>query len=233
MSLQTFINSAQSIEFGRADLVATSVSRSGRVITQTRNTVKPWSFKVTPQPVMPWSSYRGAIEAVLAKDRHTEHEIQLGATGGSAWLTAYQGSCPRNSTTGILDYVYVTAFSGNTITINVSNAGIANGTVIFQPGDIVQPAGTGTDGKYYRYPYAVTEAVIKNSGDTTKTVKLNRGFIVQANYDVTSGTSGRNALKVGSACKWNVIMTNLPAVRYVPGKLVEFTGDMELLEVVL
>jgi hypothetical protein len=233
MSLQTFINSAQGIEVARADLVATSVSRSGRLITQTRNTVKPWTFKVTPQQVMSWSAYRGAIEAVLTADRHTEHQIQIGATVGSSWLTAYQGNCPKNSSTGILDYVYVTAFSGNTITINVANAGIPDGTVIFQPGDIVQPAGTGTDGLYYRYPYAVTEAVVKNTGDTTKVVKLNRGCIVQANYDVTSGTSGRNSLKVGTACTWRVIMTNLPAMRYIPGQLVEFTGEMELLEVVL
>ena len=231
MSLQTFINTAQSIEFGRADLVATSVSRSGRVITQTRNSVKPWTFKVTPQPLLPWSSYRGAIETVLTRDRHTEHEIQIGATPGSTWLTNYQGGL--TVTDGIAQNIFITAYSGNTITIDVSSASIPDVTVIFRAGDLLQPAGTGSDGLRYRYPYAVTADVIKNTGNTTKIITLNRGAIIQANYNALSGTNGQNALRVGSACTWRVIVTSLPGVRYVPGQFVEFTSDMSLLEMVL
>lgn len=231
MSLQTFINSAQSIEFGRADTVATSVSRSGRVITQTRNTVKPWTFKVVPAQLFAWNAYRGAIEAVLTRDRHTEHEIQIGATTGSSWLTDYQGSLPVVS--GVAQHIFVTAFANNSVTIDVSSASIADGTVVFRAGDLIQPAGTGTDGLTYRYPYAVTTDVVKNTGNTTKTFTVNRGIIAQANYNGTSATNNQNKLRVGSACTWRVIMTTMPAVRYVPGRLVEFTGEMELLEMVL
>lgn len=231
MSLQTFINSAQSIEFGRADLVATSVSRSGRVITQTRNTVKPWTFKVTPQPVIPWSSYRGAIETILTRDRHTEHEIQIGATPGSTWLTNYQGSLPVVD--GLAQHIFITAYSGNTITIDVSSSSIPDGTVLFRAGDLIQPGGTGSDGLRYRYPYAVTADVIKSTGNTTKVITLNRGAIIQANYNALDGANGQNALRVGSAVTWRVIMTSLPGVRYVPGQFVEFTSDMSLLEMVL
>jgi hypothetical protein len=231
MSLQAIIDTAQNIEFSRASLVASSVSRSGKIITQARNWVKPWSIKVSPAQVYAWADKRGALETILNADRHTEQTIYIGATSGNAWLTAYQGNA--GLTTGALTNVYITAVSGTTMTINVANAGIAVGTVILKKGDIIQPAGTGTDGLKYRYPYVVENDVIKGTGDTTKTVTLNRGYIPQANYDPTSQSNYQAALYVGNACSWKVIVTKLPAVRYLPGKLFEFTSDFELLEVVL
>jgi len=119
------------------------------------------------------------------------------------------------------------------MTINVANASIADNTYIFRKGDIIQMAGTGTDSLSYRYPYVVQEDVQKLTGNTTKTVTLNRGYIPQANYDPTSQSNYQAALYVGNACSWKVIVTKLPAVRYLPGRLFEFTSDFELLEVVL
>jgi hypothetical protein len=231
MSLQTIVDTAQNIEFSRASLVASSVSRSGKIITQARNWVKPWSLKVSPAQVYNWAANRGMLESILNADRHTEQTIYIGALSGNAWLTAYQGGAALTS--GIINNVFVTAVSGTSMTINVANASIADNTFIFRKGDIIQLAGTGTDGLYYRYPYVVQADVQKLAGNTTKTVTLNRGYIPQANYDPTSGTSGRNAIKVGNACSWTVIVTKLPGVRYLPGKLFEFTGDFDLLEVVL
>ena len=231
MSLQSIVDTAQNIEFSRASLVATSVSRSGKIITQARNWVKPWSLKVSPAQVYNWAANRGMLETILNADRHTEQTIYIGAQTGNAWLTAYQGGVALTS--GALTNVYATAVSGTTMTINVSNASIANNTFIFKKGDIVQFAGTGSDGLTYRYPYVVQADVQKLAGNTTKTVTLNRGYIPQANYDPTSQSNFQSALYVGNACSWKVIVTKLPGVRYLPGKLFEFTGDFDLLEVVL
>lgn len=231
MSLQAIVDTAQNIEFSRTSLVASSVSRSGKIITQARNWVKPWSIKVSPAQVYAWADKRGALETILNADRHTEQTIYIGAQSGNAWLTAYQGGV--GTTNGILNNVFITAISGTSMTINVSHASIADNTYIFKKGDIIQMAGTGTDSLSYRYPYVVQEDVQKLAGNTTKTVLLNRGYIPQTNYDPTSGTNGQNAIRVGNACSWKVIVTKLPAVRYLPGKLFEFTSDFELLEVVL
>jgi hypothetical protein len=217
MSLQQFINSAQSIEFARAETVANSVSRSGRVIAQTRNSVKPWQFKVVPAAYLKWSTNRAAIEAVLKADRATEQTISLGATAGSSWLTDYQGGV--GVTSGVLDDITVTSASGNSLTIDVSD--IADGTVIFQPGDLIQPVD-------HRYPYTVTAQVLKATGVDTATVPLHRGYIAQSGY-----TLGGKAIKVGPACTFRVLATTLPGVRYLPGQLVEFTSEMQLLEVVV
>lgn len=231
MSLQSIVDTAQNIEFSRASLVATSVSRSGKIITQARNWVKPWSLKVSPAQVYTWAANRGMLETILNADRHTEQTIYIGAQTGNAWLTAYQGGVALTS--GILNNVFITAISGTSMTINVANASIADNTYIFKKGDIIQMAGTGTDSLAYRYPYVVQADVQKLAGNTTKTVTLNRGYIAQANYDPTSGTNGQNAIKVGNACSWKVLVTKLPGVRYLPGQLFEFTSDFDLLEVVL
>lgn len=217
MSLQNFINSAQSIEFGRAETVATSVSRSGRVSTQTRNSVKPWTFKVIPAAYLKWDTNRAAIESVLQADRAVEQTISLGATSGSAWLAQYQGSAP--STAGVLDTITATSASGNSLTINV--AGVADDTIIFRTGDIIQPVG-------HRYPYVVQADVVKVTDEDSASVTLHRGYLAQSGYTLTG-----SAIAVGGACTFRVVATTLPNVRYLPGQLVEFTSEMQLLEVVL
>lgn len=222
-SIQKFMDSAQSIEFSRADLVATSLSRSGRVITQTRNTVKPWVFKVTPVPYMSWLQYRDEIEQLFIKDRHTEHEIKLGGNAGSAWLSAYQGALATDISLG---RVTVTSIAGNTLTLGVTN--VTTSGVLFKAGDIIQFNGVGSDNLAYRYPYVVVEQVNFTVGDTSKTVILNRGYIIQANFNPVGKT-----LLTGNQCSWRVIVTSLPAVRYLPGKLVEFTDNVGLLEIVI
>ena len=99
--------------------------------------------------------------------------------------------------------------------------------VSFEAGDIIQFAGVGSDGEAYRYPYAVVSRVTKGVADTN-TVTLNRGYIIQANYNPVSSATNQNTIRVGNACTWRVIVTSLPGVRYLPGKLVEFTGEVSL-----
>lgn len=65
-----------------------------------------------------------------------------------------------------------------------------------------------------------------NTGTPAVAVPIHRGFI---------GTITTNTLvRVGArAAAFNVIVTNLPQVRYLPGQLVELTGNIELIEEVL
>lgn len=65
-----------------------------------------------------------------------------------------------------------------------------------------------------------------NTGEPTVAVPIHRGFI---------GTITSNVgVRVGArAAVFNVIVTNLPQVRYLPGQLVELTGNIELIEEVL
>lgn len=227
MSLQTIINSAQSIEFNRSAVVAQSVSRSGRLLTQARNWTKPWQFTVTPPAYLNWSTNRAVIEAILTADRHTEQTVSL----STSWLVPYRGT--HTTTTGVVDHITATAVSGTTLTIDVSSASIPDNTYIFKTGDVIQFAGTGSDSLTYRYPYVVTADVQKLTGNTTKTVTLNRGYIAQTNYNPLSATNNQNKIKVGAACDWRVKVTKLPNVRYLPGQLVEFTDVIEMIESVV
>lgn len=232
MSLQTIINSAQSIEFSRAAVVAQSVSRSGRLLTQARNWAKPWQFTVTPPAYLKWATSRATIEAILTADRHTEQTISL----ATSWLVPYRGDVGKTAE-HVLTGVYVTAISGTTLTVNVSGATISGGgslpnnSYIFRAGDVIQFAANLVGGQQaYRYPYVVTQDVVFNTGDTTKTVTLNRGYIAQTGYDPTSATNQQNAIKVGTGCDWRVKVTKLPNVRYLPGEIVEFTDSIEMIE---
>jgi hypothetical protein len=65
-----------------------------------------------------------------------------------------------------------------------------------------------------------------NISEPTVAIPIHRGYI---------GTvSGNTAVRVGArAAAFNVIVSKLPQVRYLPGKLVELTGDIELFEEVL
>lgn len=216
MSIQQVINSAQSIEVSRPALVATTTSRSGRLFTGARNWAKPWRFVITPRPVWPISIARGVVESIMTADKHTEQTIYLGQNAQS-WISAYQGQVGQTS--GLLNGVTVNSATGTTMSINYS--GVSNGTVILRAGDIIQPVD-------HRYPYVVTADVIATGASGTTSVGLHRGFLPQDSYNVNG-----KLLKVGTACSWRIKASKLPTYKYLPGQLVEFTDDFELIESIL
>jgi hypothetical protein len=152
-------------------------------------------------------------------------------------MNPYQGSLTFSGAGGYglaqLDYIYITAVSGNTITIDVGNAGIPAGTTIFKAGDYIQPSGTGSDSQPYRYPYTVAADVIKSPGQTSKVITINRNFIAQENYNPVSGTTSQNRLTAGSNCHWNILVTKLPTIKYVPRRSIQFTGNFDCVESVI
>lgn len=217
MSIQTVINSAQSIEVSRPALVATTMSRSGRLFTGTRNWTKPWRFTIEPKPIWRVSDVRSVIEDIMTQDKHTEQSINLGQ-GGASWTIQYLGNAPK--TGNQLNTITFSSITGTTAVIG-NLTGLTNGTYIFRKGDIIQPVG-------HRYPYVVTQDVVFTTGDTTKTFTVHRGYIPQTSYTL----AGAGVL-VGPGVSWRVKVSNLPTYKYVPGQLVEFTGAFELVESIL
>ena len=218
MTLQDIINSAQSIEISRPALVATTMSRSGRLFTGTRNWSKPSRITVEPKPIWRIADARGLIESVMTKDKHTEHEIYIGQNGAS-WLTAYQGDLTMNQVTNLsVDG----SSSGTNLVVNLTAEvqALASTTVLFEPGDIVKPY-------QHRYPYYVTDQVLRGAG-TQVNIPLNRGIIPQTSY-----TLGGKTLQVGQYCSFFVKVGSLPTYRFLPGQFVEFTGSFELIESII
>ena len=217
MSIQMIINSAQAIEVSRPALVATTMSRSGRLFTGTRNWTKPWRFTVEPKPIWRIGDVRSIIEDIMTQDKHTEQAINLGQ-GGASWTIQYLGDAPK--TGNQLNNITFSSITGTSAVIG-NLTGLSNGQYIFRKGDIIQPVG-------HRYPYVVTQDVVFNTGDTTKTFSVHRGYIPQTAYSV----AGAGVL-VGPGVTWRVKVSNLPTYRYVPGQFVEFTGQFELVESIL
>ena len=224
MSLQYIINSAVSVEVNRTKLVAQSISRSGKILTASRNWVNPWRFVVEPQPVWLHSNYRSIFEPIINGDKYVEHTIKLGQ-GGQSWVTEYKGQVSiggiayNNATFpkgGILDTLTVTSASGTSMVVNTT--GLSNGVVIVTAGDIIQPVG-------HRYPYVATSTVAVSGNSAT--ITLHRGFIPTA-----TSISGV-ALRVGTDCEFAVQVTKMPTTKLTSGKLVEFTSNFDLIEVVL
>lgn len=216
MTMQSIINAAQTIEVSRPSLVATSMSRSGRLFTGARNWAKPWRFIISTKPVWTIASARPVIESVMSYDKHTEQTIYMGQ-GGASWITAYQGAV--GTTGGALNGITCSSATGTSLTI--AYTGLTNGQVILKTGDIIQPNG-------HRYPYVVTADVTATGASGTATVSLHRGYLPQTSYTLSGQT-----LLVGTACSWRVKTSTLPTYKYLPGQLVEFTGEFELIESIL
>lgn len=217
MSIQAIINSAQTIEVSRPALVASTMSRSGRLFTGTRNWTKPWRFTVNPKPIWRISDVRSVIEDIMTNDKHTEQTVSLGQ-GGAAWSVQYLGQAAR--TGNQLNTITISSITGTTVVIG-NLTGLTNAQYIFRKGDIIQPVG-------HRYPYVVTQDVQFSTGDTSKTFTVHRGYIPQTAYSVVGAS-----ILVGAGVSWRIKVSSLPSYRYVSGQLVEFTGEFELVESVI
>jgi hypothetical protein len=222
MALQDIINTANNIEINRSKLIAQNVSRSGRLSVASRNWANPFRFIVTPKPVFTAAEYRAIFEPIFTADRFTSQSIALTAhntsTGaltqtGMAWLTSYQGGL-ADATDQILDNYTATSMTGNALTITKAGSPTV-GTYIFKAGDYLRIIG-GT------YPYIVSSDV-QVSASATETVTVHRGKL----ETFSSGTG----IYVGRrAAVFDVVVTALPQIKFLPGQLVEFTGDFELIE---
>ena len=216
MSLQVIIDTANSIEFDRRRIVATSISRSQRIKTAERLTAQPWTFKITPAGAFKYAENRGVLEVLYLNERVTEYTVRLANNPKLAYITQYRGEL----SSGQLAALLTTATSTASITIDTLPAigdPITTATYIFRAGDFIQPANS-------RYPYTVTGDVQRGSGSTV-TLPLNRAIITSENTTITN-----QSLVVGTDTTMRLLVVDLPSYNIVPGGLVQFSGDFRVAE---
>lgn len=225
MSLQLIIDSAQTIEFARGALAATTMSRSGRLVTSSRNWVKPWQFTISPKPVWRYADSRGIMETLMAYDRITEHTISLANNTNMTWMVQKQGQGVTGATGFVVDNTTNLTSAVLVLRLGNANTGHSAGTALLKAGDIIQPLG-------HRYPYVVTSDVLMPTGTVNASTKisviLNRALLPQDSYTFPDKT-----LVSGAECTWKVKVTKLPAVKFFAKDFAEFNGDFEATEVVL
>ena len=225
MSLETLMKYAQNLKIDRSDVVAQSVSRSGKIYTEKRSSVKPFRMTFTAPDYLPYTqANRLVVEDILAKDRHTAHTTRLGFGVSSPWMMTYLGSLTQNSTTGQIGSCTFNSHNGNVLTINTPNGSV--GDVILQAGDVIQPAD-------HPYPYVV----IRSDAGTTSYTKTGSTLAVTVHrpymphfVNGTEVAMANKAVIAGQFVTYNMIVTQLPGINYIPGKLIQFSGDFTLIE---
>lgn len=215
MSLQTIINKASSIEFHRGRIVASTMSRSQRVKTATRNAVQPWYWKVTPPGALKWSTSRSIIEAIDYSDRDTEYTLQLTGKAGS-YIIGYQGALTPSQ----LNEITISSFTGSTLILKTLPT-VASSTVMFRAGDIIQP-------KNSRYPYTVVNTQVLRGSGSTVTLAVNRAVIASENINTVD-----QGLNVGTDVSWRMILLKKPSYSVIPYDILRYNGDFELVEKII
>ena len=224
MALQDIIDTAVSIEVNRSKLIAQTMSRSGRISVASRNWANPFRFVVTPKPIWRYDEYRAIFEPIFTADRFSSQSIALTnyntSTGAviatdMLWLTQYQGGLDSNNDGALSDYT-ATSKSDNALTITKSGTPTV-GTYIVKAGDYLRIDGA-------TYPYIVS-ADVQVSASSTATITLHRGML-------ESFSTGATIFVGHRAARFNVKVTKLPQIKFLPGKLVEFTSDFELAEAI-
>lgn len=218
MSIQRIIDGAETIEIKRQKLTGQSISRSGIIKTSTVASHQPWLLTVSFPDGLRFSENRDLVEELDRIDRSTESTIDIGNTNpGLNYITSYQGEFSQSQ----LNAITVDTASASNITLNVSAvSGSISTDIVFEPGDYVQ-IDSG-----YRYPYTVTQRVLRGVGNTI-TVPINRPFITQTGFSV-----GGQGILVGPSVTWRVICLTRPSWRIIPRDILGFSGEFELIEVI-
>lgn len=219
MSLQTIIDNATYLEINKQKVAATSVSRSGRILTAERVNAIPYRFKLGMHNGLTWSENRAVLESIDEIDTITTSNVDIGGNNANmAWVTSYQGS----ANTSQLGQLVMTSTGTSNLVINTSSVSGTPGGNLFVVGDVIQPAGnTGT----YKYPYNVTSNVAWNGSSVT--VPVHRPVLAQDGVALTSG-----GVRVGTGCRYHLKLIKKPKYRAVPYDRIAWTSDFELVEVI-
>lgn len=210
MAIQTLIDGATSLTMDKQVPTAMSVSRGQKLRTQSR-AISVYKFVVG---LNPGYSYDNIATRTLLNDydvqgKITEEQIKLSNVSGGSWIMDYLGGF--NGTNQAL--TYITSHTGNTFTINVADTGGSASTVLVEPGDFIQAANA-------RYPYQATQQVLKGSGSTVD---------VPVHRDIIETNTGANLL-YGNNVTFRVKMIEQPPYSLIPGRYIEWNGDMQLME---
>jgi len=220
MSIQTIIDRAESISIDHRSVVATTITRSQKILTAARSTVRPWQFKITPTNAYRWDENhnRGVVAAIENIDRHTSTVITLSNNAGMTWLVEYQGDLTSEQRSDMT----INSMSGTTLIVNLGSTvqSLSSITKLFRAGDIIQPANSA-------YPYKIMFDVTRGSG-VTRTLTLHRGTIPEVGVTLAGQT-----LNIGVDVDWRVKIVALPSYTITPGRFIQWSGDFELVEEVI
>lgn len=212
MSLQTVINHATAISIDRRPVVSQTISRAQYVKTAETGQ-RVWRFRVQPSPGWRWETYRGVMERIDEMDRITEEEVDFKNNTNLSWITQYQGVM----TTGQIASITVSSYSGTTFVLT-GLPSIASSSVLFKKGDFIQPVNS-------RYPYSITTDVLRGENATVN-VPVNRYIM----GDVTINGQG---ISVGADVSFRVLMFGRPTWSLTPGRIIQWSGDFDLIERVI
>ena len=154
-AFQYVFNNAESINFNRKAVVASTTTRSGIVRSASRGG-QIWRFEVKLPDGIRWSDARGYIEKIDAADRYTDGNVQINNAGYNSYLTTYLGNCAGNP---------AASWVQGAMSITLTSGQAASG-FNFKAGDIIQ---LGSSGKVY----SVTADVAFNSNS----VPVNRPIL--------------------------------------------------------
>ena len=213
MSLQTVINSADTLKINRRRMIGVQYSRNEIAYTSETPTRNPWQLSVKVSKLFRYEAARSLLETIDLLDRDVPDTVTFSDNTGLSYMFAYQGEC-----TGLqLGDIQVSSFSGNQLVLK-NLSGISVGKLIFAQGDFIQIAG-------YPYPFTAVYDVYRTSG-ATQTVTTHRPNFITASV-VNLG------LVVGNAVDFRMICPNMPTYTIRPGgstALVEFDSEFQLYE---
>lgn len=201
-AFQYVFNNAESINFNRKAVVASTTTRSGITRTASRGG-QIWRFEVKLPDGIRWTDARSYIEAIDAADRYTPGTVQINNTGYNDWFTKYQGTATNPAS-------FTASWVQGAMSITLTNNPTNPGAFHFRAGDIIQ-LGTGR-------VYSVTNDVATS------------GTVVNVNRPIIDAT-GSGTLKVGPAVTWTVICQDLPQWTIFARDQVSWSGPFIFSEV--
>jgi hypothetical protein len=251
--LQQIIDTAQSIEIYRPRMISQMVVRSGRIRTAERTALTPFQMIVTPQAYSRWEDVRDLVEGITVVDRNLNSWVKLSNTTGMNYITEYRGELTstqvntlRVATTGTTATILgnqdfdTTSIRGFTTATNFDylelggipaiGATLEDGTActtatnIFRAGDWIQLRTLASGAVNWGLARTIPLDVPRGSGTTVK-VPVNRRWVDANLVDRRGGD-----IYVGNEIRLRVLITRMPAFKLLPGKIVEWTSDFELLE---
>lgn len=226
--LQDIINQASTIGINRRKVVGTQITRNEIPRTSLTPTRVPWRFTIEMPPVLSWWDNRNLIEYLDNLDRYSPQQVNF-SNSCLQWIFRYQGSM----TSGQVAALTVSSIVGTNITLaGLTAAGVTNGQLMFQPGDLIQIGAN-------PYPFTCVNQVL-GTGTNTVTFQTSRPMDF-----LSTGASIGAGITVGPSCTFNVFCPNMPTYKLVPGRYfnyinggqtvinnarIEFTDNFELYE---
>lgn len=203
-AFQYVFDNAETINFNRKAVTASTTSRDGTVRTVSRGG-QIWRFEVKLPDGIRWSDARPYIESIDYADRTTDGNVQINNSGYNSWLTPYLGNSANY--TG-----FSASWTQGATSITLTASPSTPSGYKFKTGDIIQ-LGTG-------HCYSVVADVAYNSN----TVNINRPVI---------DSSGNGTLSVGPNVTWRVICTDLPQWTIFSRNQVSWSGPFVFYEYLL